>query len=250
MVENNELTGGYYCDELTAVPFRVLTRGLSQSMPVSLAFPMSLFIRSRGLMRWYFKPLYAMKGVSDTKWVTADQLSPRAWSKWAPYLEQLRDLQFTPIAHRLPDVIGAREQCSVLFLHVEGKIVASLEWMRTPGANGPQEEVTLELNSYGDQDPDILTGVLNPAHLVFADMLELSFVDSSFMSNATPLHVLFEKHKRRIGRRPLHCFDSQSAQAEHLSRAKRRFEWMLGRGLIRQLSPKEVAAVRMNSLKS
>ena len=249
-MNTSEPADRYYCDEHTAVPLRIMARGLSQTLPTPFAYLMAAYIRFRGRMKWYFPPICAMKAVFDTKVVSPEQLSPRAWSKWAPYLEQLRDLHFTPIAHRLPDVIGAREQCTVLLLHADGKTVGTLEWMRNPGTNGPQEDVSLELNSYADQDPDILTGAINPVHLAYAEILNLTLVDSCFMSNQTPIRKLFELHKQRVGNRAMTTLDHESAQTEHIRRAKRRFEWMLKTGFVRLLTPREVEAVRMCTLNS
>ena len=120
--------------------------------------------------------------------------------------------------------------------------------MRSPGLEEPQELATLELNSYGDSDPDILTGCTDQANLVYADMLKLSFVDSHFISNQEPLRVLLQLHQQRVGSRSMYRMNSDSAQVEHLNRAKRRFEWLLKVGLVRQLTAKEVEAVRLCTL--
>jgi hypothetical protein len=241
---------GYYCEELTAVPFRVLSRGLAQTLPIPIAYCLAAIFRMRGMVRWYLSPSYGMGQASAARIVAAEELSLRAWSKWAPFLEQLRDLEFKVIAHRLPDVIGAREQCILLLLHSSGTIVATLEWMRVPGVPGPQEEVVLEFNSYGDRDPDILTGCTNPAHLIYADMFKLSFVDSYFMSNQLPIRTLLQAHRQRVGSRVMYCMNCESAQAEHQCRANRRFDWLLNSGLLRQLSAREIEAVRKRKLDS
>lgn len=235
---------GYYCENLTAIPLSVLARGFAQSLPSPMAYCLATWFRVRGLLRWYHRPLYAMGEAAEARTVTAEAVMPLASSKLAPYLEQLSDLEFNVIAHRLPDIIGAREQCVLLLLHANGTIVATLEWMRMPGADGPQQEVVLELNSYGNSDPEILTGCTNPAHLVFAEMLKLSFVDSSFTSNQKPIRTLLQTHQRRVGSRQMHRMNCESAQAEHLKRAKRRFDSLCKAGLIRKLSSREVTAVR------
>ena len=90
----------YFSEELTAVPFRILVRGLKQSLPSSMAYSMAAFLRARGSIGWYLRPSYAMGQASDARVVTAEEISANAWGKWAPYLEQLRDLQFNVIAHR------------------------------------------------------------------------------------------------------------------------------------------------------
>lgn len=205
---------------------------------------MAALLRARGSLGWYLRPSYAMGQASDARIVTAEEIPSKAWGKWAPYLEQLRDLQFNIIAHRIPDIIGAREHCILLLLHSSGTIIATLEWMRSPGAEEPQELATLELNSYGATDPDILTGCTNPENLVYADMLKLNFVDSHFISNQEPVRVLLQLHQQRVGSKDVYRMNSESAQAEHLLRAKRRFEWLLQVGLVRQLTANEVEAVK------
>ncbi len=148
----------YYVEELTAVPFGTMRRSLATAVPEPVAFALAAFFRMRGLLGWPLKPTHAVGGVGSELVVEADGLPPRAVSRWAPIIEQLRDLGFSPLKCSLGDVIGAKEQASIVLLDEPGSTIATLEWIRMRGGEGVAEKTPLEFNSYADRDPEIMTG--------------------------------------------------------------------------------------------
>jgi hypothetical protein len=234
----------YYTDEITGVPFAIMRRMLAQSLPGPMAFLIAALFRARGKLHWYMKPSYASGEVGDGRIIPREDVPLGAVNKWAPTLEQLHDLGFELIAFRQPDVIGAKEHCVALLLDSIGCIVATLEWLRMRGAQGIDEQTPLEFNSYAATDPEIMTARTKAANLALADMFQIKFVDTLFMSDELTVRGLYDKHLARVGNRRMYCMNTESALSEHVKRAERRFQWVKSCGLLRQLTSSEVESVR------
>lgn len=239
----------YYAEEITAVPFGTMRKSLATAVPDPVAFVLAGFFRMRGLLGWPMKPTYAVGGVGSEQVVEPDALPPRAISRWAPIIEQLRDLGFSPIKYSIADVIGQKQQASILFLDEPGRTIATLEWIRMPGGEGIAEKAPLEFNSYAKDDPEIMTGFVPKEDLALAGMLTLDFVDSSLFPNHLPLADVYHRHLARIEGRLFHQMSPEEALPEHRKRSERRFNWALEQGLLRPLAPAEISRLREMDLK-
>ena len=234
----------YYTDEITAVPFGLLTKSLSSVLPSPAALVVAAALRIRGLMGWPLKPTYAVGELGSERNVAYDAIPPRALSRWAPILEELRDLGFAPLKYSLPDMIGEKEQAAAYFLDETGSTIATLEWMRMRGAEGIEEKTPFEFNSYAKDDPEIMTGSVAKEDMVLSDLLQLDFVDLLVLPNHHRPSEIYQRHLERTRGRSFYQMTPEAAVEENRVRTKRRFEWVLNQSLLRPLSPAEVARVR------
>src|SRR5687768_14967304 len=106
----------YYAEEVTAVRFRTLKRCFSASLPGPVAGALAAWFRLRGILHLPLKATYGVAGLESASVVSRDALPPRAASQWAPKLEQLADLKFTPLRYAIADTIGEKQQANVLLL--------------------------------------------------------------------------------------------------------------------------------------
>jgi len=238
----------YFTEELTAVPFGTLKRAMSQGVPAWFAFCFAASTRLRGKLRWPLKPTYAVGGPGSERIVELDAMPPRAFSRWAPITEQFHDLGFQPLRYSIADVIGEKAHAAAIFLDKPGSTIATLEWIRMRGFRGFKERTPVELNSYADEDPEIMTAAANRGELVLAGMFQLEFVDMDFLSDRLSVEEVYEKHQARARGRPVYRMTPESALEEHEKRRDRRFARVLESGLMRPLSPVEIRRVREKRL--
>jgi hypothetical protein len=237
----------YFVEDLGAIPFRLSVNTFKKFMPSVFAYPFAAYYRICDLIGWRSKPRYAFGTPESGTTVPPDELPARAMSRWAPILERLSDLGFRSVHFKIGDRIGARESAVALFLDGVGSTLATLEWFRIPG-NGIAEQTPLEFNSYGADDPETMTGMVAEEHMGLADMFKLDFVDSVFVSNKVRLERVYQQHQERIRGRSHYVLPLDLAAEEHTKRARRRFNWLLERRIIRQLSPAEIERVKQHRL--
>lgn len=238
----------YFTEELTAVPFGTLKRALSQEEPAWFAFCFAASMRLRGKLRWPLKPTYGVGGPGSEKIVERDAVPPRALSRWAPLTEQLHDLGFQPLRYSIGDAIGEKAQAAALFLDSPGSTIATLEWLRMRGVHALMEKTPIELNSYADEDPEVLTTVANRGEMALAGMFQLEFVDMEFLSDRLSVGEVYEKHQARARGRPVYRMNPDTALDVYEKRRDRRFTRILESGLLRPLSTVEISRVRERRL--
>jgi hypothetical protein len=234
----------YYTDEITAVPFGTMRRIMAAQIPVPLAFVLAAFFRFRRLLRWPLKPMYGAGGVDSGRVVASDALPPRAVSRWAPIMEQLGDLGFSPLKYTIADVIGVKQQAVALLLDGSGGTLATVEWIRMRGAEGIEERSPVEFDSYADDDPEIMTASLRREDLVMGDLLQLDFVDSLLLPDHLSLEEVYRRHLARTQGRSIYQMAPEYALEENKKRAERRFRWTLEKGIMRPLTDAEVTRLR------
>ena len=237
----------YFAEELTAVGFQIMKRCMSAVAPAPLAWALAAWFRLRGIVRWPLKPTYGVGDLSSGEVVPREALPPRALSRWAPLLEQLGDLGFSPLLYKIADTIGQKQQAVALFLDQPGSTIATLEWIRMRGAEGTIEKTPLELNSYAPEDPEILTARVTKEELLLADMLKLPFVDMLMLAGH-PLAAIYRRHVERTHERSCYQMTSDAALQEHAKRSRRRFQWLVDQGLLRPMTEAEISHVRQMRL--
>lgn len=238
----------YYAEEITAIPYRTLRKGLSAKVPAPLAFALAGFFRLRGILRWPLRPAYAVGGPGSGRDVVRDALPPHALSRWAPIIEQLGDLGFSPLKYSIADVIGEKQQATAFFLDAPGSTIATVEWIRMRGGEGIDEKAPLEFNSYADDDPEIMTASVVEEDIAFSDLLNLEFVDVLVLPNHLRLKEIYHRHLARATGRSFYRMHPETALKEHRTRNERRFRWALQQGLLRPLTSEEVSQVRERRL--
>jgi hypothetical protein len=234
----------YYTEELTTIPFKTMRRSMAALIPGPLAFGVAAFFRLRGLLRWPLRPKCASGDLGSERVVAWEALPARAFSRWAPFIEQFRDLHFQPLKFSIGDTIGVKQQAAAVFLDSAGTTLATLEWICMRGAGGITEQTPFEFNSYAAEDPEVMTGVVDDSTRALADLLKIAFVDAILVSNRLTVAAAYRQHLARIEGRPVFCLTSETALQEHERRKARRFAWAMQSGLLRWLSEAEVARVR------
>ncbi len=235
----------YYTEEITAVPYRTMKKCLSATVPSTVASVLAAFFRVRGILRWPLQPKYASGGPGSGRDAPREDLPSRALSRWAPILEQLGDLGFSPLKYSIGDVIGEKQQGMVLLLDSPGSTIATLEWIRMRGGQGIEEKAPLEFNSYAADDPEIMTASMAKEDLVLSELLKLDFVDTLLLPNHIRLKEVYHRHLVRTEGRMFYRMTPQAALKEHQTRSERRFRWALEQRLLRRLTSSEVDRVRM-----
>jgi hypothetical protein len=220
---------------------------MSAAAPAPLAWALAAWFRLRGILRWPLKPTYGVGDWESGQVVPRESLPPRALSRWAPLIEQLGDLGFSPLLYKIADTIGQKQQAVAMFLDQPGSTIATLEWIRMRGAEGDIEKTPLEFNSYAPEDPEIMTARVTKEELPLADMLKLPFVDMLVLAGQ-PLAETYRRHAARIEGRSCYQMNPESALQEHAKRSRRRFQWVLDQGLLRPLTEAEISQVRRLSL--
>ncbi len=192
-------------------PLPLHGHGIKRFDTAWLAKLISSWYRFRHIVGWSLPTNYGMADTSRTRIVQRHEFYPEAAATWAPMLEQLHDLRFQLMQYRLPELIGTREQCSCLLLHDSARLSQRLSGKMRYTASSSEKFATLELNSYPEDDPEVLTAALNPEHLIYSEAFKLSFIDSLYLSNQQPLRKVFANHERRLVHRPIKALDQADA---------------------------------------
>lgn len=236
-------TQQYFTEELTAMKYGTVVRGLTGSgAPALVSHFLAITCSVRRVCRWPFKATYGLPqptagpgGSLARARVEEHEVPGRARAKWAPMLEQLYDLRFEVLYYSLANAIGYRHQATVALIDRMRSTVALVEWNRLPGANGVEENVSVEFDSYGDRDPEVMTASCNPEHMGFSEAFQLDFVNMEFLSNKFGLQHAYSTHTGRIKHGSFFQMTPEAAVEEHERRTQRRFEAMIELGLLRPL---------------
>jgi hypothetical protein len=234
----------YFTEELTALEFHTLHKCLAAAAPEPLAWGLAAWFRLRGKLRWPLKPTYGAGDLDSGQIVSRDALPARALSRWAPIIEQLGDLGFSPLEYKIADTIGEKQNTVALLLDEPGSVIATLSWIRMRAGDSAIEKAPVEFNSYALSDPEIMTACVTTEELPLADMLQLPFVDPLVLSDTVRLAEIYRRHVARTAGRSCYQMSPGQASQEHRRRSERRFQWTLEKGLLRPLSPAEIAHVR------
>lgn len=237
----------YFTENIGGVPLGILQKHFSQSLPSLAAFSLAIYLRLRNAVGWNYEAQFASGLVGRGKLIGTQEVPARVAGKWAAVAEQLVDLEFRPISYRLPANIGARDYVTALWLHSNGLTLATIDYQRL--FNGTVVEiVALEFNSLGDKSPDILTGRCRGAFLYLSAMFRMGFVDLYFMPDDLPVRTVYDRHLQRISDRQVLEFSPDAAIQASLAASKRRMQWAIDVGLMRELTPSEIKRVRQKKL--
>jgi len=235
----------YYAEDFSVFPRRTMQKLFSPILPWPFDFGLACFFRARYYLGMPLGVTYAVGPWNTGRVVEFEELPSAAISKWAPYLERLRDLGYKPVTFVIPNMIGAKEHAVVFLLDSTGRTVALLEWLRMVGGSGIEEMVSLELDSYRDPASDILTGGVAKVGLPLSDEITMEGVDAEYFAiEDTAVEKLDHRHQQRIAGLDVFQMTPEIAIKESKVRSKERFEAMVKRGILRPLTPEEVVQVR------
>ncbi|MGI9428046.1 MAG: hypothetical protein ACR2NM_05270 [Bythopirellula sp.] len=235
---------GYYTEDIAVVPFRLLCHAISPTMPRPAAWIVAALIRIAGKFGLRLPPTHGVGFVGSETQVEPSELPPPAIALWAPILEQLRDLGFQPLKCEIAATVGTKLLCSTVLLDSPGETLAILEWTRMPTANGMEENTPLELNSYCDGQPDIVTGVVRKIDVPMSEMLKIDSVEMISLANNRPLAERYAAHQQRcVGKKVLRLTE-ESALRVVRERGKLRLQEVMDWGFVRELKPAEIERLR------
>ncbi|TWU04017.1 hypothetical protein [Neorhodopirellula pilleata] len=252
----------YYGECLDAVPFGSMVNFLSQQLPRPIAWTFVACWRVKSFFGGGILPNSGFGPVGSSTVLARADMPARPMSRWAARLEDLSDLGFTPLRFSVGDHIGAKESASVLLFDGDGTTFALLEWFQMPGTSGIEERNLLELNSLvadpsgvagscgaGNVSPyqdftEVMTAVTPRENLPLADIFAPQFVDAAFLADSIPVKRVVKQHLHRLEGRQLETVRRENALKRYDALSQGRFDWMMDRGLIRKLTPKEVEKIR------
>ncbi len=173
-----------------------------------------------------------------------EDMSPRALSRWARYIEQLDDLGFRELGYFKPDLIGAKEEAVALFLSENGHTLALLTWLRMNGANGIEEAMPVEFKSAKEDGNELSTTVMKEAHAVLADAIVPDYVEFEFMPHDTPLSRAYRRHCDRPGMETVKAASPQVAVEQYEQQRSRLFHHFVDIGLLRPATTSQLAMIQ------
>lgn len=238
----------YYTEVLDSIPFHMMVELMKRVLPAPVALGVAGFFRLKHVLGFPSKPQYAFGDVSTQSRLPKHEIPGRVLARWAGKMERLHDLGFQECAFAIPDMIGAKESAGALFIDEPGSTLATLEYHRMVGAQGIEEQTPLEFNSFLIDGSEIMTAMLAEEHLVLANAFPLDFVDQEYLPNTDSIRKVYAHHCERIRQQSERVIPRELAASEQLACNQRRFEAMLSKGVIRKISPREVASVREKQL--
>lgn len=230
----------YYSIEISQVPFRYLCHAIGATMPRPVAWLIAAMIRLGSKVGLRLPPTYGDAFPGEEHLIDPQQLPPQAIARWAPLLEQLRDLGFEPLKTEHVPTVGGKLHYSTVLLDRPGTTMATLEWTRTSMGESFEEDVPLELNSYCDQGHDVVTGIVRKRDVPMAEVLQLDFVDMISVENNRPLAQRYREHQERQQGRRILQLTAEEALPVMRQRGEQRFNSLLAQGLLRELTAAEV----------
>ncbi|MEM8944088.1 MAG: hypothetical protein AAGD11_02815 [Planctomycetota bacterium] len=234
----------YYSENISKIPLPMLVQALAATMPRWIAWVLAIVVRTVDRFGKGLPPSHGVGFVGTEKVVGVDAIPAPAIARWAPLLEQLRDLGFEPIKCELAETVGTKLNCSTTLLDKLGTTTAIVEWSRMKGSAGMEEITPIELNSYRENAADIVTGIVRKIDVPMASMFEVDGVDMISLENNCPLAQRYQEHRDRCHDRQLMRLDTESALKVVHDRAQRRFAALLKTGFLRELTAEEITELR------
>ncbi|MCA9241383.1 MAG: hypothetical protein KDA37_14340 [Planctomycetales bacterium] len=188
-------------------------------------------------------PLYAFADWLEYEEVQPADLPSSATDAWRPLLQQLEELGFQRLRLVRPRNIGLKLSYALTLYHDDGDSVATLTWLRLPGEDGVVESSLIELNTYCEDDPDIVTGVVEMQHMAVSDIVRIHGVEIENHDIRRPLSDIYARHLERCAGRKVCPVDASSIASLFDDRSRRRFQQLLEAGSIRELSQAEADVV-------
>ncbi|MFT5326167.1 MAG: hypothetical protein ACI8P0_004041 [Planctomycetaceae bacterium] len=235
------MTGEFYVDSFDSLPFGKTVDLFSNQLPRWSAFVLAAWYRLRYWLGCPPKPEYATRWCDTFVSQPREDLPARALSRWAPYIEELRDLGFTEIAWSNSDTIGAKAEALIILLDETGTTLVLLLWMRMSSKGGYLEEQTsISLVSYYPDGRELMTGAIPRAQLTLVDTLTPDYVDARFLGIPIAIANLIQQHTERQEQNDILQFTPEGILAHYQKQVLRFFKHECEAGFLRPLSPHEV----------
>ena len=109
------------------------------------------------------------------------------------------------------------------------------------------ETTGVEFNSYPVQDPEIYTSIISRNLAKFNDAFQMDFVDHRIHHDRKKLKSVYREHQSRIAELDIPLLSKTNLLGEHFRSNQRRFDFVLERGIVRELSSFEVEAIKQRT---
>jgi hypothetical protein len=212
------------------------------SVPVFLLF---LLQRSVG---WRPPANYGLARPVSIPEIPIEQVPPPVRESMRPYIDALANLGFQQHFYLNPPYIGGKQGYSVILLHANGFIFATVVWVFI--SRGPQSRshVVFSCHSLDSHGKQMTTGPLAPEHwnpeLIppFHDLLPLPLV--------TPPADVLAIHQERVSSvKDLVRLTRDSLAANMLNSFNRLINFMVEKGYYVRLTPAEIARLTKGGLR-
>ena len=257
--EHNET---YYGEFIDSIPFGPLVNLLAYKLPRPVAWWIVACQRLKSWCGMPMLPTAATGPIGSAIELTREDMPTRPMSRWAAKLEQLSDLSFQPIEFSVVVHIGAKESANALFLDSQKTTFVSLEWFRMPGADGIEERTMVEFNSLvgsvvsqppskTDASPksaEVTTILSRKDESALQEAFMIDGADLEFLPHTAPLGKAYEKHRKRLRAYEARSIELTEARAVYRKLSQKRLEWMLSKGYLRKLTPRQIEVVKRNKL--
>ena len=233
----------FLTEELTGIPWKKFRDCLiANEIPSFIATPFALLMRTRGLIGWRLKPVSGFGSSNDAIDIPYVQLPAKTKAQFAPWIEQLEDLNFELICCRLPKLLGATDRRQLGYLSPDGRAIACLAWQKE-GTADPM--INAEFNSFSSSDPEYTTIYLDRATSKLEFLDEIDFINGkTILMDEYSLTDAAQAHYELISGRSVMRFDAVGAIAEMDRRNQRRAAFLIKLGWLRHLTPTEVERLR------
>lgn len=250
----------YYGESIDAMPFGLMVNAIGQVVPRPIAFAVTFWFRLRRWLGIRILPSHGIGGIGSETVLDRDSMPPRAMSRWADWLEQLADRGFTPLRYSVENNIGAKESASIVLISSDSTIFAYLDWFQIPGAGGVEERRVAEFNSLLESKryptdstvavTEVMTAMAHKNDLALQDAFKCDHIDTVFLDEKQGLPKALRAHEERIQQnhyapRSLGVDDALQAYDEM---NQRRFDLMLERGYLRELTLREIDRISRKKL--
>lgn len=252
----------YYGEFVDAIPFRSLVNLLAYNLPRPIAWSIVACQRLKSWCGMPTLPTAATAEIGSAIRLPSEHMPARPMSRWAAKMEQACDLGFEPIEFCVNVHIGAKESASVLLLDRHQTSFLTFEWFRMPGADGIEERIAIEFNSlltsFGCPSPrehdgevpvtEVTTILSRKDERALEEAFNIDGVDLEFLPNTQPLRKAYQDHRDRLQKHSMRSIEKAKASAAYRELETKRLQWMVAKGLLRKLTPKQIELVKRNVL--
>ncbi|EMI43056.1 hypothetical protein RRSWK_04357 [Rhodopirellula sp. SWK7] len=243
---------------IDAIPFGTMVRFLKKTIPLPIAIGVTLYFRVRKWLGISVIPAYGSGGPDNGEVVERQSMPPRPMSRWAAWLEQLDDLGFTVLRFSIGDHIGAKESAWAILLDSDRTTFATLQWFRMPGADGIEERRLIEFNTVVNRrggrnatsvpTTELMTAVVSESDLGLQDAFVLDYIDTAYLPESVGLMKAWKNHVERLANYTTRSHSEDEAIRVYDRLTQGRFDWVLDKGYLRELTPKEIRLIAKNRL--
>ena len=236
--EPNLEKSGYYVDDLDALPFGLVAEAMEAELPPLFARLLTFWFRLRAWFGWR-STTHATQWTPRPTWRT-DSPPTEFLQHWGRWIESIEESDLERIGWVESETIGDKQEINLWFRSPDGRSFLQLNWTRT----NEFQEGTVAMLSYLPNDREIQTICVPGAwHEKLLVEITPPFVESMPIRNTASLQKLRRVHEQRLTDKAVLSFTAPQFQLHGLESSKRYLVFALEKGLLRELSQREVERI-------